>query len=196
MNHNETVTAYLLNRNLNMTQESIALFKSITQLKTFSKNDTIIDYGVVSPYCYIIKSGFIGSFIRHQDGSDFIRTIFKELNEIGALQCLIARQKSNATYKALTDCEVYELNYLEFLDYNIIDFKNLHIKILEKVYMDSEKRITELSALNATQRYLQLRNETPSIDNLLPQYQIANYLNVTPVQLSRIRRKLVKQPQD
>jgi hypothetical protein len=44
--------------------------------------------------------------------------------------------------------------------------------------------------MNATERYLSLRKQIPNIDNLIPQYQIATYLSITPVQLSRIRNNL------
>ena len=53
-----------------------------------------------------------------------------------------------------------------------------------------EKRIYELTVLNATQRYLKLQKEIPNIDRLIPQYHIASFLNVTPVQLSRIKKEL------
>jgi len=34
--------------------------------------------------------------------------------------------------------------------------------------------------LDATQRYLKLRTQIPNIDDLIPQYQIASYLSITP----------------
>ena len=56
--------------------------------------------------------------------------------------------------------------------------------------MKFEKRIAELAGLNATERYIKLRKEISTIDTILPQKQIANYINVTPIQLSRIRKKI------
>jgi hypothetical protein len=44
--------------------------------------------------------------------------------------------------------------------------------------------------LNATESYIKLRKQIPDIDSLIPQYQIASYLSISPVQLSRIRKKL------
>ena len=65
-----------------------------------------------------------------------------------------------------------------------------YAKTLEKVFLIMIERITELSTLNATEVYTNLKKEIPNIDNLIPQYKIASYLNVTPVQLSRIRKEL------
>jgi len=46
------------------------------------------------------------------------------------------------------------------------------------------------SHLNALERYLCLKKEIPNIENLIQLNQIANYLNITPVQFSRIRKKI------
>jgi hypothetical protein len=55
-----------------------------------------------------------------------------------------------------------------------------------------ENRIHDLTSLDATELYLKLKSESPEIEKLIPLYHIASYLNVTPVQLSRIRRDLYK----
>ena len=71
-----------------------------------------------------------------------------------------------------------------------IDISNLYNRILESVYILYEAKQLETAALDATQRYLQLKRRIPNIENLIPQYQIASYLNISPVQLSRIRKSL------
>ena len=99
---------------------------------------------------------------------------------------------SNASYNCLTDCEVYEANCEDFIELKSKSdtFEKIYDKILESVYIRSEKKIDELSLLNATDRYINLIRDLPEINNLLPQYQIANYLNITPVQLSRVRKNV------
>ena len=71
-----------------------------------------------------------------------------------------------------------------------VSLKNLHIKVLEKVYFYYEKRLVDLISLDATDRYLELKNQIPNIDEIISQYHIASYLGISPVQLSRIRKKL------
>ena len=192
MENKISISEYLKNRLPTISDKSIEDFKAIITSKTFRKGETLIDYGKKTPVCFLIRSGYVASFVKYQDGSDFIRTIYKKYSEIGSLQSLISDNQSNATYRALTDCDVYELNFNEFIQIQNAEYQELYIKILEKVYMDSEKRINELSALDATNRYLALKKDISDIDNLLPQYQIAKYLNITPVQLSRIRKKIAR----
>jgi len=70
------------------------------------------------------------------------------------------------------------------------DILKFHLGYLEYVICQNDVRHKELLSMNATERYLSLRKQIPNIDNLIPQYQIATYLSITPVQLSRIRNNL------
>jgi len=47
-----------------------------------------------------------------------------------------------------------------------------------------------LAHLDATGRYLHLKSQFPGIENLIKLNEIASYINITPIQLSRIRKKL------
>ena len=70
------------------------------------------------------------------------------------------------------------------------DLFRFHSHFMEYLICQNDVKHKELLSMNATQRYLSLRKQIPNIDNLIPQYQIASYLSITPVQLSRIRAKL------
>ena len=64
-------------------------------------------------------------------------------------------------------------------------------KKVDKCYSWAAKRYDlDVLSKDARTRYLELRNLIPQIDNLIPQYQIASFLNITPVQLSRIRSEI------
>lgn len=71
--------------------------------------------------------------------------------------------------------------------------KALYTKVLEYLYIKYEKRLVESISLNATERYLELQKQIPDVNTLISQYHIASYLGITPVQLSRIRKKLDSQ---
>lgn len=62
--------------------------------------------------------------------------------------------------------------------------------MLESIFLLLESRIYDLSVLDATERYLKLKNEISNIEEFIPQYHIASYLNISPVQLSRIRKEI------
>lgn len=187
-----TIELYLKRYLDTIPKESIDQFKQLFTLRKVVKDEVLLHQGKKSTKFYIIKEGLVASFIRHEDGNDFIRTIYTPLNELGSLNSIIRKKPSNANYKCLTNGEVIEACFDNFIKLTITEpiFSIVYTKVLEQKYLSSEKRIDELSTLNGTQRYIELKKDIYDIDNLLPQYQIAKYLCITPVQLSRIRKKM------
>ncbi|WP_157691895.1 Crp/Fnr family transcriptional regulator [Polaribacter sp. KT25b] len=176
----------------NIPQKKIDLFLSLASKEKFKKNDLIAKIGEKTHYFYIIESGIIRSFYTDEKGKEFTRTIFTKQKTTGPLATLITGEPSKLTYECLSDCTVYKINYNEFvaLAKKDISMANLYSKMLEFIFLVMESKIYDLSALNATERYYKLKKEIPDIDNLIPQYHIASYLNVSPVQLSRIRKEM------
>jgi CRP-like cAMP-binding protein len=173
-------------------EESIASFINLATIVEFKKNEVITKTGEISNDFYIIKSGIVRSFYADEKGKEYTRTIFTEGKTTGSLGSLVSGESSKLTYECLTDCVAYKFIYREFLALTEKDnfMLKLYNKMLENIFLMMEARIYELSVLNATQRYLKLKGEIPNIETLIPQYHIASYLNVTAVQLSRIRKEI------
>lgn len=176
----------------NISEDLLDLFSTLVEVKHFKKGEFIIKEGQIPSNFYILKSGVIRSYVVDQKGKEHIRTLYVPITTSGALSALIKKAPANATYECLTDCEILVGNYFEFL---ALTHKNhelslFYIKVLEHVFIRTENRVYDLSVLDATERYLKLKERMPDIDNLIPQYHIAAYLNITPVQLSRIRKEI------
>lgn len=60
----------------------------------------------------------------------------------------------------------------------------------EQFYLAKERREFEFLQLPAQERYLIFKRDFPGLAGRLPQYQIASYLGITAVALSRIRGRL------
>jgi CRP-like cAMP-binding protein len=165
---------------------------SLIKVKELKKGDNIVDVGEIPNEFYILKSGVIRSFYTDEKGKEYIRHIFTPFKAAGALGALILDKPSKLSYDCLLDCEVYVFNFKEFKcliekDHAIC---RLYASVLEVIFLTLESKIYDLSVLNATERYLKLKKQNPDIENLIPQYHIASYLNITPVQLSRIRKEI------
>lgn len=174
----------------NVSENSFEGFSKIIKEKTFLKNDKIVDLGNVPVNFYILKKGIIRAYIIDENGKEYTKTIYVPMNTSGNLGALVKKEPSNLIYECLTDCEVLECNYSHFYTLSLKhhDLSIFHYKVLEAVYIREEAKILELTMLNATQRYKKLKERHPGIDNLINQYHIASYLNITPVQLSRVRK--------
>lgn len=176
----------------NISQESINLVFSSLKHKRIPKNEILIKKGELPSKFYIIKTGLIRSFVIDKQKKEHTKNIFVPVDITGPLTSLIKNRPSNTFYECLTDCEVLEGDYNEFLalTQKHHEIALFHAKILEKVFLVTDSRVSELSSLTSIERYLKAKDKIPNIDNLIAQYHIASYINVTPVQLSRLRKKL------
>ncbi|ARV06274.1 hypothetical protein BTO04_05975 [Polaribacter sp. SA4-10] len=167
-------------------------FIDIASLKKFKKNDILVKNGKRQIDFFIIKSGIVRSYYLHNSDKTYIRNFFIKMNTSGDIGALISNNLAKLDYDCLTDCEIYVIDFKKFM--LLVDenhkFAKLYANLLAKVVILFESKIYDLSVLNATERYLKLKKEIPSIENHIQQYHIASYLNITPIQLSRIRKKI------
>lgn len=177
-----------------VSENSFNEFVKIANNKSFNKNHEIVSLGEIPKYFYILKSGVVRAYLIDDKGKEHTRTIYTPPTTTSNLSSLITKQPSNLIYECLTDCEFIECDYDAFyqLSSQHHDLSIFHYKVLEKIYIREETRILELSMLNATDRYQILLDKFPKIDQTINQYHIASFLNITPVQLSRIKKNLLK----
>lgn len=171
---------------------SVQLLFDLTKEVSFKKNEIISKVGQTSTSFFIIETGIVRSYHQDEKGKQYIRTIFTAKRATGCLGSLISDDTCRLNYECLTDCQVYEINYKEFI--KLVE-KNHEIAMLygrmfESIFLVMESKIYDLSVLNTTERYLKLKKEISNIEDLIPQYHIASYLNISPVQLSRIRKEI------
>ena len=178
--------------NPQLTDKSRNLFRGLLHTEKYEKGDILVHLGEVETKFYILTSGVLRSFTRDEKGKEHMRTLYVPFTTTGSLKSLITKRPSREIYDCLTDSELLVGDYHEFIKLaeEHHDLAILYYKLLEYIYLRVDKRIYQLSVLNATDRYLQLKEDYPNIDNLIQQYHIAAYLNITPVQLSRIRKEL------
>jgi len=170
-------------------------FKKLVGISTYMKLEgytEITQVGVIPQHLYLLTSGIMRAYLSAEDGKQYNKKIFSSFACVGALTGLIRETPSQLTYETLTECKVNRVKFSDFKQLCREDFEigRLYVKILEYVFMDYESRNLDLMSLDATQRYLKLRKQIDNIDSLIPQFQIASYLGITSVQLSRIRKSL------
>jgi len=181
-----------LNSFINISEETFGELQKISEFKVVKANTSLAKAGEVASKIYLLVSGIMRVFLSDESGKEYNKNFFMPPCFVGSYTSLIKGEPSKLTYETLTECKVYEIDFIHIIKLCKIDLEisNLYNKILEKIFMSYEERQLELISMNAKQRYLQLRKRMPDIDKMIPQYQIASYLSITPVQLSRIRKEL------
>jgi CRP-like cAMP-binding protein len=175
-----------------LSDETFKLLKPYFNRLTLKSNTVLCNTGDDAHNLYFILSGVARTSAIMDNDKIFTRTIHTANQFLGPYSNLINNEKSNLAYETLTDCEIIEINHKNILKHfgHLPEMMQLEIKILQNLYEDLQKTIISLGTLNAKERYLKLLKRINGIEELIPQYQIASYLGITPIQLSRIRKSL------
>lgn len=155
-------------------------------------NTILCNVGDESKYVFFIVSGIVRTSTETEKGKVFTRELYTDNQFCGPMSDMIKNKPSSYLYETLTDCELIRSEHKEVqkLYSQYPELMKFEIKMLEHAYIKLEKTVISLGTKDAKERYLNLLERLKGIEDLIPQYQIAYYLGVTPIQLSRIRKGL------
>lgn len=181
-----------LKSKFNVSKDTFKILRNLTTQKILNAGECTIKQNGMNSKLYFLTSGLMRSVRASANGKEYTKNIYSPLSFVGPLTSILTRKPSFLTYEALTECQVFEIDFKEFyeLTKTVIEISNLYNRVLEYLFIVYERKQYESFSLNATERYQLLKKRVPDIDAQIAQYQIASYLNITPVQLSRIRKDL------
>lgn len=170
------------------TQEVV---KPYIQRTKFQKNDLVLQADTVCKKARFICEGACYMY-RNADGKEEVTDFFFEGNLIGDYVSFIRQEPSEHYIRALEDCVVEELSYedLRHLYRTVPTMERVGRILSEQIYCSALTRMSSYQNDSPEFRYQQLLKQRPSLFQRVPQYLIASFLGVTPVGLSKIRKRL------
>lgn len=163
------------------------------ETKTIKKKTNILEAGTTAKEVYFILNGCIRLFYE-KDGEDISAYFFTEKMFAGAYDSFISQKPSRHSIETLEDCQVLSISY-KSLQELFIEFPKMNEfvrKVLEERFVSLHELFTSQILDSPEERYLNLQKERPDLVNRIPQHQIATFLGITPVSLSRIRKRVTK----
>ncbi|MCG9761523.1 Crp/Fnr family transcriptional regulator [Pseudoalteromonas sp. S4498] len=155
--------------------------------KRCGRNEILLQQGQMQHYGFFIHSGKLVSSVVNEVGE--LR--HKEFYFAGELCILFAEwiQKSPSFYQisALDDAKVVLVPLAKLEQDNL---RALKLKLLQQQLLFKEAKEAFLLLNTLEQRYCFLRDERPHWVNGLANYDLANYLGVTPQGLSRLKSRV------
>lgn len=160
--------------------------------KIYDPKQIFIREGEIPNKFGIIKKGLFRYYYLTNEGKKFTKVFMKEGDIISSYTSMVAREKSYYTIEAIEKSEIIEISYYKWNKLRVTDNKwdKLLISFLEKGYSIKEKRERAFLLMDSEGRYKSFLEEYPNLENRLKQNIIASYLGITPIALSRIRRKM------
>ncbi|MBK9358258.1 MAG: Crp/Fnr family transcriptional regulator [Bacteroidales bacterium] len=161
--------------------------------KKFKKKLTLLKVGEVSNEVYYIIKGCIRLYCE-KDGEELSTYFFTEDMFAGSYDSFLSRKPSKVAIETLEECEVLVLTHdsQENL-YKVFPKMNEFIrKAIEQRFVLLHDLFISYLLNSPEERYLILQKDRPELLQRVPQHQIASYLGINRVSLSRIRNRLLK----
>lgn len=142
---------------------------------------------------YFISEGLIRLFCE-KGGEELTTYFFTENMFAGTYDSFISRKPSRVAMETLEDTQVLALSYesLEQL-YSVFPKMNEFVrKSIEQRFVVLHDLFTSYLLNSPEERYIALLKDRPDLLQRVTQHQLASFIGVTPVSLSRIRNRIAR----
>ena len=188
-------------------QEKIIIFRQFTdfqdnelkiimhyfEFKKFKKKTILLEIGKVSDEVFYLINGCIRLFCE-KEGEELSTYFFTENMFAGSYDSFLSRKPSKVAIETLEECEVFVLSHeAQETLYRVFPKMNEFIrKAIEHRFVLLHDLFISYLLNSPEERYLMLQKDRPELLQRIPQHQIASFLGITPVSLSRIRNRIFK----
>ena len=166
----------------------------IIEERNLIKGEQILSDNSLKKEHIFVLSGCLRSFYKTEKGKEHTIQFAIKNWWISDYITLYTDNRSKVSIESLTHSKVLIIDnskvekfYEKFPQFEIIQRKNF-----EKRISALQKRILGLLALTAAEKYNQFIEDYTEFEKIIPNYQIASYLGITPQSLSRIRKERIK----
>lgn len=177
---------------LDLSIKDIQILLKASKLESFKAQSYLMEEGSRNRKVYFINKGLVRFYIVNEKG-DEITTLIRWENQTFLNPDVIFFDRPSRFYiQALEDTKAFTLDYDQLqaiIDQNPKLEKNRK-HILLNVLKETLTQRESFVLYSPEERYLNFVQTKPDIINRVPGKYIANILGITPVSLSRIRKRL------
>lgn len=159
-----------------------------------SKGEVLMRPGDDPRVSGLVLSGATREYYVMPDGTERTRGFALPGQTYGSLSDALSQRPSRVFVRAEVKMSALQVDWadVEALARGSLEWERLASNLVRQLYLRKSLREYELLGLDAMGRYLSLREHSPALEATVSQAAIATYLGITPVHLSRLRRKLIE----
>ena len=167
------------------------LVDSLHNDERFKKGEFFLEYGKLCNKIGQLTKGVMRGYVIDNDGNEITTHFYQEGDMI--IGSYVPNVCVSMTLQALEDCEVSTADYYTVMShvYDNKEITDLITEAFRKLNIQLQSRLIALLNLNSTERYELFLKEYPNLINRIPHYYIANFLGISPTQLSRARKQFI-----
>lgn len=171
------------------------LFAEKGILRAYRKKDFFIRQNEAKRFAGWVKEGTFQYTYIDEEGEEHIVGYAFANEFVCDYSSFMKGSLSPVNIQALTDCSVYEISCHDITEYweTSMETQRFGRHVAENLYEMVYARLLD-SYGSPEMRYAKLMERCPGLKEAVPLKSIASFLGVAPETISRIRRKLEKQP--
>lgn len=169
------------------------LNKIIIEKKLVKGEIVLSDNSLKKEHIFVV-SGCLRSFYKTEDGKEHTIQFAIKNWWISDYITLYTNNKSVVSIESITHSKILIIdnNKVEEFYNKYPQFEIFQRKNFEKRIAALQNRILILLTLSASEKYSKFIEDYDDFEKIIPNYQIASYLGITPQSLSRIRKERFK----
>jgi len=175
-----------------MTHDELDVLESILVPMKFAKGSLILKEGETCRNIYYIDKGLVRQFYI-KNGKEVTEHLGEDHSIFMCIESLFKEQPSHLQVEALEPSIIYALPKLELerVALHNVNIQMMYRKILEESLIISQVHADLVRFESAQSRYERMCKLSPQVVLRAPLTYIANYLQMTPETLSRVRSAAV-----
>ena len=162
------------------------------ELKHYKKGQLLISQGQLAPKLFFLVEGFVRYISISPEGKEFTQSFACAPSVAGSTRAMTRKTAALFSIEALDDVLCFEFEWSDFFTKMKPQpgFLTAYNCLLENMFIKKEEREYAFVQHSAEQRYLDFLETNPQLRDKLPLKMIASHIGITPIALSRIRKKL------
>lgn len=164
------------------------------EMRSYRKGEYLL-HGEVFPYVGLVESGVFKYSCPGAEGKTHTIGFAFEGEFVGDYPNCLYQRKPEVQIQALTPCQVILCPAEKLMRHFELSLENqTHARIAaEQLFMQIYSRYMDLYRFTPEERYQQLLRQHREMVQQIPLKEIASFLRITPIHMSRIRKKLLQE---
>lgn len=175
-----------------LTDEKFMRLISLGETVTLNAGEVFIAAGTRTTKAAFVIQGLLRNYIVNEQGEQITVVFATQMQALTSYASAFLNRPATETTEAVDTSIllVFDFNEIKALAETDLVYSKVYTDILERAFVDSIERVEDFTNRNPEQRYLRLLENQGHLIEQAPLKYLASYLGITPVSLSRIRKRL------
>ena len=187
-----SLNSYLL-KYVDFTDEELTMFNNLCSINNYKRKEVIINYNEKNTSMFFILEGVIRSYVFTPENNE--KTInFRIENTTFTGFSFYNNYIAKSSVVCMEDCVIIEIPFaaIDYIFNGINKAQKFERFIHETHVIELMNYIIDSHTKDVFERYNDLNNNYPNINQRVPQHILANYLGVSQEYFSRLKKKSLR----